>query len=248
MDRQRFLAACTAPPPEGKSIGVLAERTLHAVLKCYFEPDTSLHEIKVGQYFADIFNQNGIFEIQTRSVYRLKHKLESFCEKFDGNIPITIVFPVPCLKWLCWIDEETGNISKPRKSPKRRRPSYALYELYGIKEFLMRPEIRICIVLLEVEEYRHLNGWSYDKKRGATRHDCVPLDIIDEFYLSSSTDYSIFFSPSLPISFTSNDYARTEGLSTGSARRAISLLIYLGIIERDGKKGRAFTYRKKTIL
>ena len=52
---------------EKKGIGTLGEKTLHAVLKHYFEPDSSFHEIRCGTFFADIFNAEGITEIQTRS-------------------------------------------------------------------------------------------------------------------------------------------------------------------------------------
>ena len=30
---------------------------------------------------------------------------------------------------------------------------------------------------MDMEEYKLLNGWSYDKKRGSTRYDRVPVGI-----------------------------------------------------------------------
>ena len=62
-------------PSHGKIIGTLGEKSLHAVLKRYYEPDRSCHEIPVGNYVADIVNQDGIFEIQTRGLSNLRPKL-----------------------------------------------------------------------------------------------------------------------------------------------------------------------------
>ena len=67
------------------SIGTLSEKTLHAVLKQYFDGDESHHEIKVGSYVADIVNEKGIIEIQTRNFNKLRNKLERFFGCFSGN-------------------------------------------------------------------------------------------------------------------------------------------------------------------
>ena len=39
-----------------KGIGTLSEKTLHAVLKAYYEPDEDKHEVALDGYYADIFN------------------------------------------------------------------------------------------------------------------------------------------------------------------------------------------------
>ena len=61
-------------------IGTYKERTLHAVLKKFFEPDESKHEIKYKGYIADIINDNGISEIQTTAFHKMRKKLECFLE------------------------------------------------------------------------------------------------------------------------------------------------------------------------
>ena len=40
-----------------KGIGTLSEKTLHAVLKAYYEPDEDKHEVALDGYYADIFNR-----------------------------------------------------------------------------------------------------------------------------------------------------------------------------------------------
>ena len=48
------------------------------MLKAAYEPHTENHELSVGGYVADIVGQNGIIEIQTRELWRLKEKLRLF--------------------------------------------------------------------------------------------------------------------------------------------------------------------------
>jgi len=43
--------------------------------------------------------------------------------------------------------------------------------------FLKDPNIRFKFVLVNMEEYRLLNGWSRDKKKGSTRYDRIPTDL-----------------------------------------------------------------------
>ena len=56
-----------------------------------------------------------MIEIQTRALYRLKQKLEKFLPLY----PVTVVYPISYDKWVCWINEETGEITQKRKSPKK---------------------------------------------------------------------------------------------------------------------------------
>lgn len=81
------------------SIGLLGEKILHAGLKLYFEPNSDFHEVKVSGFVADICNAEGIIEIQTRSLGKLKRKLEVFLQ----NMPVTIVYPIAhtntCAGW-----------------------------------------------------------------------------------------------------------------------------------------------------
>ena len=112
-DQQLFADACQkiiAKERETNGIGTLKEKTMHAVLKNFYEPDVSHQEIKVDRFVADILRDNEIIEIQTRSFNAMRKKLSVFLEKY----PVTIVYPIPHNKWLYWIDENTGEISKKR--------------------------------------------------------------------------------------------------------------------------------------
>lgn len=224
-----------------EGIGTLGEKTLHAVLKHYFEPDEAFHEIKVGPYFADIMNSEGIIEIQTRQWGKLREKLKAFLPENR----VTLVYPVAYIKWLLWISEETGEISKRRLSPKKGSAYDIFFELYRIKNFLKNKNLRLCIAYLDIEEYRLLNGWSTDGKKGSWRHDRIPKALQKEIYINSIEDYSHLIPETLQPQFTSKNFAKASGLSVSNAQTALNILHYVDAVERVSKKGNMFVYEKK---
>lgn len=242
MDKTAFLAACQKVMDEGRTkqgIGTLGEKTLHAVLKHYFDPVEEHHEIRVGSYVADIRNAEGIFEIQTRGFDRLRGKLEAFLPE----APVTVIYPVPTIKWLSWLEED-GTASPKRKSPKRYGAAEILPELYKLKPWLKQRELRFCVLLLEVEEYRLKNGWSEDGKRGATRFERLPVDLLDEVWLCSPEDYLSLIPESLMEEFTVKQYAKASGLSGKKASVAVNVLFSIGALQRVGKQRNAYLYKR----
>lgn len=244
MDQQLFHKVCDEVIGQRQGlmgIGTLSEKTVHSVLKSYYDQNEHNHEIKIDGYVADICNGHEIIEIQTRSFDRLRKKLSVFLDKY----PVTIVYPIPYTKWIRWVNPQTGEITRPRKSPKKGTPYIIFPELYKIKGYLLEPNLRLRVVFLNMEEYRFLDGWSEDKKKGSTRCDSIPTELIQEIYISDTNDYSIFIPDSLKEEFTSKDYKKASGLSTGASNTAVHILNYIGVIERIGKKGRSFLYTRK---
>lgn len=68
--------------------------------------------------------------------------------------------------------------------------------------FLKDPNIRFKFVLVNMEEYRLLNGWSRDKKKGSTRYDRIPTDLIEEVEIRQPEDYLQFVPYELEEPFT----------------------------------------------
>jgi hypothetical protein len=245
MDKQLFRQACDKIINNkalylSKGIGTLGEKTLHSVLKNYFQPDEDCHEIKITRYVADIVNRNSIIEIQTRQFNALRKKLECFLAETD----VTIVYPVANTKWLIWIDETTGEITKKRKSPKIGQPYEIFPELYKIKDMLSHTNLRLCIVLVDLEEYRYLNGWSKDKKKGSSRYDRIPVDIVDELYISSPAEYIKLIPKTLTCGFTAKDFKAASGLSIKASQTALNVLYSIGAVMRTGKSGNAYVYSR----
>jgi len=225
---------------ELRSIGTLGEKVLHAILKQYYEPDETRHEIKVGSFIADIVSDEGIIEIQTRSFDKLRKKLTEFLQFY----PVTVVYPLPKKKWLIWIDEETGEATKKRLSPKLGFVYDAFQELYKIKPFLKHPNFHLCIVLINMEEYRYLDGWSKDKKKGSTRCNRIPIDITDEVYFNKNEDYLQFIPDCLNDGFTSMEYKSATRLSLRNAQTGLNILHDIGAVTRIGKQGKLYVYKR----
>lgn len=243
MDQKLFQLACDKVIDQKRDrnkIGVLAEKTVHAVLKHYMEPDESYHEHRIEGYYADIAREDEIIEIQTRNFNNLRKKLELFLER--GYV--TIVYPIPYIKWMNWLDEETGEVSALRKSPKLGTPYLAFFELYKIKSFLKHPNLRIHIILMNMEETRRLNGWSKDRKRGSSRFDRIPRELVEEIFIDEPKDYHKLIPLTIKEPFTSTDFAKETKLSKAAAQTALNVLTYVGAVERVGKKGNAFIYIK----
>lgn len=243
MDSIRFDEACKKiinSQREKNGIGTLGEKTLHAVLKNYFEPHTENQEIKVGGYVADIVGENGVIEIQTGNFNKLLKKLERFLEFCN----VTVVYPIAATKYLSWMDMDSGEITSRRKSPRRGKIYDIIPELYKIKYTLDNPRLNICICMLELEEIRYLNGWSKDKKKGSSRCDRIPAALTDEIHIKSPYDYGIFLPDSLPEEFTSKDLSDHAGISRSCAQTALNIFTYLEIVRRTGKRNNTIIYRK----
>lgn len=244
MDSEKFDFACQKTFSSQQlhyGIGTLGEGTLHAVLKNYFEPDETFQEIKIGRYYADIFNESGIIEIQTRQFNKLCGKLKLFLPQQ----PVTLVYPVALTKWLIWIDGETRETTKRRLSPKKGSAYEIFYELYRIRDFLRHENLRLCIVLLDIEEYRLLNGWSEDGKRGSWREDRIPRGIQKEIYINSIHDYSLLIPEALPRQFTSRDFSKASGLGLRYAQTALNVLNSVEAVCRIGKDRNLYIYERK---
>lgn len=226
IDRQRL------------GIGTLSEKTVHAILKNYYEPDEDKQEIPIENYVADIYRDEQIIEIQTRQFNRMRDKLKAFLPLY----PVTIIYPIPREKWLIWIDEESGELSKKRKSPAKGNPYVAFIELYKIKMFLKDSNLRLKLVMIDMEEYRLLNGWSKDKKKGSSRFDRIPTRLVEEVEINCLQDYMQFVPYELAEQFTTKDFAKAAHISTKLSQTVLNILYHVGVVKRIGKDGKAYLY------
>lgn len=224
-------------------IGTLSEKSVHAIFKHYYEPEEDKQEIPIGRYVADIFTGSEILEIQTRQFNKMRDKLSAFLPEY----PVTIIYPIPREKWLIWIDEESGELSKRRKSPKKGNAYLAFMELYKIKIFLRDPNLRLKLVLTDMEEYRLLNGWSNDRKKGSTRYDRIPIRLVEEVEVERVEDYMQFVPYEIIEPFTTKDFAAAAHIPASLAGIVLNLLHYVGTVKRIGKKGRAYLYEVEQI-
>lgn len=224
---------------ERGGIGTLGERSLHAVLKYWIEPDESRHEVKLPcGLVADIYDGERVVEVQTEGLYRLRGKLD----RLLPSVPVTVVVPVVRRKTLIWLDPETGEATAPRKSPRVGGFWDRLPDLYWLLPYLADPGLTIRLVELDLEESRARDGWGRDGKRGSHRLERVPVAIGNELWLHTPADCIHMLPAGLPVPFTTADLKKAGRLSPKKAGYAVNLLYKYGVIIRKGKKGNAYLY------
>ena len=219
-------------------IGTLGEKTVHSTLKQYLSGDLANQEIKIGSYYADVCVDGHIFEIQTRQFNKLRSKLDYFLNKH----PVTVVYPLTNYNYLRWVTPDTGEITAPKKSTHRDNPLKVFAELYRIRNFLSHPNFSLKIVLMDMEEYRMLDGYGKDKKKRATKCDKFPLKLVAEYDMESPRDYMLLLPPDLPEAFTTKDFARIAKIPLGLSQTTLLLLYELGLVLRTDKQGNAYVY------
>ncbi|MGI6254604.1 MAG: hypothetical protein ACOYJZ_03110 [Acutalibacter sp.] len=208
-------------------------------MKYYFQPDPSRREVRLGRFVADAVTEDGVVEVQTRSLEKLRPKLAAFLPQG----PVTVVYPVAAEKTVIWVNS-AGECTRPRKSPLKPTAGYVLPELYRIRDFLTCDGLRLCLLMLKVEDYRLLDGWSRDGKRGSTRFDRMPVALLDQVWLCSPGDYAQLVPAKLPEVFTSRELGKAIGRTPKKASLAANVLRGLGVIRQEGKLGSAYLYTR----
>lgn len=250
-DHERFARVCreiTATPlPSDRSydgeIGTYNEKRMHMILKHFVCEDEDCHEIPIGaRYIADILCDGEIYEIQTGSLFPLKKKLAYYVENTDYHV--TVVHPVALEKRKIWIDADSGETHPARKS--RGRAEDETSELVYISELIATGRVSVWLLLIGEEEYRFLDGWSRDKKRGSNRYERLPTEIFDEIALNFPEDYAALLPDTLPECFTAAEYAKAAGQRMGRrVYMALAALTNIGILENAPKRGRASVWKRK---
>ena len=243
IDEERFRSARTRVIAEesfSEGIGTLAEKSMHKIIKLYYEPNEEKHEVKILGSVADVVNENGIFEIQTGGVGPLLSKIKKYLREY----PVTIVHPIVVNKTLRWLDKETGELTEPRKSPGKKTIHSLSFELYKLRGFVGTPGFSVILLMLSCEEYRRLDGWDSTRKKGATKIESIPVAILDEIVLTRHEDYRIFLPKELPDRFLAQDFNRAIKSRSRYDYYTLRLLCELGILKKAGKKGKAIIYAR----
>jgi len=73
------------------------------------------------------------------------------------------------------------------------------------------------------------------------------MELLAEIPLNNTNDYIALLPESLPESFTGRDFAKAAKIRPRAAQMALHILYYAGAVERVGKQGNAFVYRRSGI-
>lgn len=241
VDKDRLLEArarAFIDASERGGIGTLSEKMLHKTLKYYFEPDERNHEVEYLGSVADILNEDGIIEIQTRSFDKLIPKLE----KFLPEKRVTVVYPIIERKSICRIDLETGESLPPRKSSKKGRATDALAEIAMIRRFIPCNNLRIFLVFLDAEETRMLTRIKKVGRHKTDKIDCAPTSINRILELCNARDFALLLPKKLPSEFTASEFEGLSRIHSIGLHNSLMFLMQMGILAREKRGGRAYIY------
>lgn len=223
------------------SVGTQNEKLIHAVLKNYYAPFADDQEIRIGKYFADAVNENGIFEIQTRKLYALKEKLAAFTEAAQ----VTIVHPVEAMTRNVYINVNTGEVMQetPYRRVNSRQKIYQ--ELYSIREFLSNPKITIILAKLRTEKRICSPGDKIPDMRSRSVRkrleiSKIPLELLEEITLRLPEGLRLYLPEGLPERFTKKDFCRIAKEPESSLR--LEVLRAAGLIKQVDIQGHCYVY------
>ena len=235
---------------ERDGIGLYAEKRLHSVLKRWVWDDFTAHEQKVperggkiSRFVADVLTPDGqIFEIQTGDMYPLARKVAFYMEQTDFKV--TLVHPLAAVKWVSWLDPETGEVAERNRSTKREGVLHGIAQLKAFAQYLGDPRLTVVFPLLELEEFRLLDGWVKNPKRRSHRYELIPTGLLDTAELYGKADYTALLPADLPERFTAKVFAKYTRLRGYDLYSALAVFEALGAVKRLGKEGRSYVFER----
>ena len=242
-------------------IGTLREKRLHAIVKRYLSEDVSTHEIPMKALFqhgddprkkrnivADVLVDNHIYEVQTGGFYPLIPKLQWYLDHTDYRI--TVVHPMAGMKYLSWIDPTNGQVVSRNKRNKRGQVKDIAGELYWLTKFISNPRFSLRLLLLEIEEFRILDGYGKEKKNRATHYERFPTALLGDVRLYEAEDYAFYFLPESlrHAPFTAADYAKATGIRGKASYSLLHLMTGLGLLEEGEKIGRSMSFSASALV
>lgn len=234
IDSEKFvLAVKKALLREKSTIGTLNEKAIHNALKNYYSIEMN-QEAKIGCFYADATDENGIIEVQTANFLKLNKKLSSMLRACH----VTVIYPYEKIVHNYSINEQTGEVLS---NSKRSNNSYSDFflELYRIKAFLTNPNLTICIAQLEIRKNTYYKNNRRIRYKGL-RKEKIPVRYIKEIRLDNAKDYMQFIPDGLPEQFTKKDLERLCRPTDSSIM--LEILEYVGAVKRVGKKGNSILF------
>jgi hypothetical protein len=215
----------------------VTEQTLHEQLKDLYSLEVGDKESNIGDYRVDVVWRNLLIEIQTRSFSSIKKKL---CELTKEN-RVRLVHPIAYLKWITKLDENGKKVSS-RKSPKRGKVEDVFHELVYLPNLLSNPNFELEIVLVNMEEFWINDGKGSWRRRKWSIYDKKMITLHESRLFRSPTDFKTLFPVTLPLKFTSRQLSKEKKIGIRLAQKMLYCMTKMNVVERKGKKGKAYIY------
>lgn len=244
--REKFSAALAGAMSRTRgnhgSVGTQKEKLIHATLKNYYVPSEASQEIRIGRFIADAVGEDGIYEIQSRSLHLLRDKLEDFTRAAH----VTVVHPAIVRSRTLYISEDTGEVTDETQFRAMPYLSGLFEELYSLRGWLDCENVGLIIACLKVEKRVFYTGKTIPdlRSRSARKRihtEKVPLELVEEIRLFTPRDYMRFMPQGLDGEFTKTQFCKAAKESRSSLR--LEVLRSAGVIVHTGNIGRQYVYR-----
>jgi stalled ribosome alternative rescue factor ArfA len=221
------------------SIGTNNESSLHRDLKFRYAGQDGETEAEVAGFVADGINAEGEYiEVQTGSFGPLRKK----ALVLQGRL--RVVYPVIISKYI-EVFNKKGKLQYRRKSP-RRGSAWDLFNvLVYAPDLPLIPGLVIELALVDAAEQRVQDGKGSWRRRGISIHDRQMLALHETITLEKPSDYIRFIPFKKNEKFTSALLAQRTGIPVDLARKALYVLVRLGIVKKTGKQGNSLVYAIK---
>ena len=123
-----------------------------------------------------------------------------------------------------------------------------LFECVYILDYLCDSGLTIAGVFMEMQEYRMLDGWSRDRKKGSHRYERIPTDLYDIITLHDREDYEALIPDACRKDFTMAQFCREIGKNQYTGRAIMKVLQKRGVVAQTGKNGRCLCYTRTSLL
>lgn len=226
-----------AGDPSTSHIGLLNEGPLHAALKSWYAEPGDRFEVRVKGFVVDIVRDDLLLEIQTGSIWPLKHKLRTL----SPSHRIRLVYPIAQEKRIARLAAD-GTTETARRSPRKGRVEDLFWAIVGIPALLSHPNVSFEVLMIREEEARHFVGKKRRRRsKGWEVAERRLVAVVDRRVFERPSDWLSLVPPELSL-FTTRDLAEALGLRVELAQRMAYCLRHMSAIELIGKRGRANLY------
>jgi len=224
-----------------QTIGTKKESSLHRSLKFRFSGSEGAIETQVGDYVCDgITSQGEIIEVQNGSFGPIKEKVKTLAK----TNKIRIIHPIIIKKHIELYDSD-GSLLHKRKSPKKGNVWDLFKALIYAPDLAMLKNLVIELAVIDIVEKRINDGKGSWRRKGISINDRFLEVWHSSVVLSRRSDYYQFIPFKKSEYFTTQDLAEKAGINTTLAGKTLYTLAKMNLVEKTGKKGNAFIYKRK---
>ncbi|MDR0635958.1 MAG: hypothetical protein LBF87_02645 [Treponema sp.] len=226
-------------PSHNACIKDCRESSLHHTLKILYSGEGGRIEVPIDTYMCDGVTASGeIIEVQIGSFSPLVDKVQALtqCNR------VKIVHPIIVQKQLELYDT-AGTLVSSRKSPCKGTVWDLFNALVHAPRLPLLPQVSVELALVDITEMRIQDGLGSWRRKGVSILNKSLVAYHGSFILAGVDDYRRLIPFGEGEAFTTQDMGERVGIKAALARKALYVLHKLGVVQRSGKRGKAWVYR-----